>query len=211
MAGWIELSGGNESLEQDNISGGGAIKLLNHQDRVMLLQILVVMRTLDHERYNKVMDRVDREKHASFVEETSLLTKNDSLFGPSNKYKQHFQENVKLVLKENFSEDQMEFEVFSGFYPYDIYFPFENLVVEINGSTHYYDLTQEKMPKYQLKQLLFDAAGIDYLDIDYHDFLDKDKEIKTSDLIKAVQDRLEACKGKQKIEAKGIFTRMLLG
>ena len=37
--------------------------------------------------------------------------------------------------------EEQEYEVFSGFYPFDVYFPEEKLVVEINGATHFYGLT----------------------------------------------------------------------
>ncbi len=51
-------------------------------------------------------------------------------------------------------------EVYSGFYPYDIYFPVNSLVVEVNGPTHYYDVTDALLSKYALKKRLFNQAGI---------------------------------------------------
>jgi hypothetical protein len=45
---------------------------------------------------------------------------------------------VTDIVKNHFSSSQIEFEVSSGFYPFDLYFPKERLVVEINGATHYY-------------------------------------------------------------------------
>lgn len=62
----------------------------------------------------------------------------------------------------------MEFEAYSGASPYDIYFPQERLVVEINGSTHFYDLSSDLLPKFKVKQRLFEKAGITYIDLDYH-------------------------------------------
>lgn len=52
-------------------------------------------------------------------------------------------------------------------------------MVEINGSTHFYDTTEHRLPKYNLKDSLFKAAGINCLNIDYHRYLDENKEIKS--------------------------------
>jgi hypothetical protein len=64
-----------------------------------------------------------------------------------------------------------------------VYFPHENLVLEINGTTHYFNLSKEKMPKYRLKQLLFDSVGLNYMDIDYHDYLDENREVRIKKLV----------------------------
>ena len=63
-------------------------------------------------------------------------------------------------------------------------------MVEINGSTHFYDTTEHRLPKYNLKDSLFKAAGINCLNIDYHRYLDENKEIKSDQLIKDIKDRL---------------------
>lgn len=103
-------------------------------------------------------------------------------------HKPHFQQKVINIIENEF-KDTVEQEVFSGFYPYDLYFPKERLVVEINGSTHYYDLTEHQIPKYNLKDSLFKAAGINYLNIDYHRYI-VEKVINSDQLIKDIKDRL---------------------
>ena len=52
------------------------------------------------------------------------------------------------------SKHPFEVEVPSGLALYDVYFQNENLVVEIDGSTHFYGLTDKLLPKYVLKRKL---------------------------------------------------------
>lgn len=57
------------------------------------------------------------------------------------------------VLDAHFAKDYpYETEVPSGLALYDVYFPKENLVIEIDGTTHFYGLTDALMPKYVMKR-----------------------------------------------------------
>ena len=67
-----------------------------------------------------------------------------------NQYKEYFEEKVKNILETKYTS-RYEAEVNSGYYPLDVYFPNEGLIVEINGSTHFYNLTDRILPKYKLK------------------------------------------------------------
>lgn len=58
-----------------------------------------------------------------------------------------------------------------------MYFPEENLVVEINGSTHFYNLSDNLLPKYRLKEHVFQALGIKYVNINYYEVLDAEKNV----------------------------------
>ncbi len=57
------------------------------------------------------------------------------------------------IIKREFPE--IKEEQYSGFYPFDVYFPSNGLVVEINGPTHYYDMTDKLLPKFVLKKRIF--------------------------------------------------------
>ena len=80
-------------------------------------------------------------------------------------------------------------------------------MVEINGSTHNYDLTKQVLPNYQLKHRLFEAAGINVLDINYQDYISESGEVKMDDIIKAIKKKLETSEAK--IEARGVFQELL--
>ena len=81
--------------------------------------------------------------------------------------KQKYMKNSSKMAETNYSERTLEIimaqfksenpalEAYSGFYPFDIYFKSNGLAVEINGPTHYYDMTDNLMPKYVLKKRLF--------------------------------------------------------
>lgn len=58
-------------------------------------------------------------------------------------------------------------EQYSGFYPFDVFFPSQGLVVEINGPTHFYDMSDSLLPKFVLKKRIFENAFIHYLDLNY--------------------------------------------
>ena len=78
----------------------------------------------------------------------------------------------------------MIFEASSGFYPYDVLLSKERLVLEIDGTTHFYEMTKHRLPKYELKDKLFKASGISYMSLDYHTYLDLEtKEVKSEKLI----------------------------
>ena len=81
-------------------------------------------------------------------------------------------------------------EQFSGFYPFDIYFPSTSLVVEINGPTHYYDLTDKLLPKFVLKKRIFENAFINYLDLNYQECLNENREVKAQYVIDKINRAL---------------------
>lgn len=57
------------------------------------------------------------------------------------------------VLDTHFAKDYpYETEVPSGLALYDVYFPNENLVIEIDGTTHFYGLTDALLPRYVMKR-----------------------------------------------------------
>jgi hypothetical protein len=44
------------------------------------------------------------------------------------------------------------------------------LSIEIDGTSHYYGLTDQELGKSKFKYWLFDAAGIDYIRLSYHKY-----------------------------------------
>ena len=143
----------------------------------MLTQILIVMRLHMRPQFNNIIETCDLKAYQHLIDRARVLIENQH-FAEQNKCKSHFQLKVLDIVNNEF-KDNIEQEVFSGFYPYDLYFSKEQLVVEINGSTHFYDTTEHRLPKYNLKDSLFKAAGINCLNIDYHRYLDENKEIKS--------------------------------
>jgi hypothetical protein len=82
--------------------------------------------------------------------------------------KDRYQEKVLAVLRGHIQDIEYQIEADSGgIAKYDVYFPEGNLVIEIEGTTHYYGLSEELLPKYQLKRELLARAGIDVLYIEY--------------------------------------------
>lgn len=116
------------------------------------------------------------------------------------------------VLKQRLGDKfKIETEVPSGLAPFDVYFPDANLVVEIDGTTHFYGLTDKLMPHYVAKRELLKKAGVDVLYLEYHTVLDKDSEVNADLVETLVQDRLNIAlqwvdKGKA---ARNIFRELL--
>lgn len=79
----------------------------------------------------------------------------------------------------------------SGLAPYDVYFPSANLVVEIDGSTHFYGLTDKLMPQYVAKRELLKKAGVDVLYLEYQQVLDKDSEVRVDFVLDLIKKRID--------------------
>jgi very-short-patch-repair endonuclease len=79
----------------------------------------------------------------------------------------------------------------SGLALYDVYVPEENLVVEIDGSTHFYGLTDRLLPRYVVKRKLLERAGVDVLYIEHLSVLDKNSEVRTDLVVDMVKKRLD--------------------
>jgi len=58
-------------------------------------------------------------------------------------------------------------EVQTGIYPLDFFIPEHNLCVEVDGSTHYYGLSQHPLAKTELKYRLMRLAGLKVLRIEH--------------------------------------------
>lgn len=129
---------------------------LSLQEIVMLTHIILVM-ALEPKRklhliisnkdsylklISKAMDGVRKQKFEK-------LTHGDHV---------NYSERTIDIIRSKFPE--IIEEQFSGFYPFDVYFPSNSLVVEINGPTHFYDLTDKLLPKFVLKKRIFENAFI---------------------------------------------------
>ena len=86
----------------------------------------------------------------------------------------------------HFKQEAPVLEAYSGFYPLDIYFPSNGMVVEINGPTHFYDVSNNLLSKYVLKKRLFQQAGIQYIDLNYHECLNENREVKAEIVIEKI-------------------------
>ena len=70
------------------------------------------------------------------------------------------------------------FEVDTLLYPVDVVFTYKSpsseekhLAIEIDGSNHYYALERHPTTKTELKYRLFDAVGLNYLRLEYFDYV----------------------------------------
>jgi len=55
--------------------------------------------------------------------------------------------------------------------PVDIYIPEKNLCFELDGSVHFFGLTERMIGKAVMKYRMFDQVGIPYFRLAYFDFL----------------------------------------
>jgi very-short-patch-repair endonuclease len=76
------------------------------------------------------------------------------------------------MVEKTITEDTFIYEYQTGFYPIDIYFPDYRLAIEVDGSHHFYGLTDHRMAKSVSKYRIFDKLGINYRVIARHDVLD---------------------------------------
>jgi len=61
-------------------------------------------------------------------------------------------------------------EVSTGITELDYYLPAEKLVIEVEGSVHYYGLTKHRNAKKRLKDRLLHAAGLKVLYLPHFDY-----------------------------------------
>lgn len=127
-----------------------------------------------------------------------------------------FENQVIALLSKELAEFDVQKEVSTGVYPVDLYLPNHKLCIEIDGSSHFYGLTEHEMKKSKFKYWLFDKAGFDTIRINYHKYKSNQKSehggfaIKEKELIddvrKAVAERQLEVRGK---DVKGFFTKVL--
>lgn len=180
---------------------------LGNQDQAMLLQILVTFSLLEPRSLS-----LDKASLQAFAQRASEVARTNSQWQTArNQYDLHFQERVLAVLRAAFP-DQFETEVSSGFYSFDVYFPREKLVVEINGATHYYQLSEMLLPKYRLKARLVEALGdLNLVDIDFHTFLDANKALKPDEVVEFVRQSLKvASENPRPLDARNVFLSKLM-
>jgi hypothetical protein len=132
--------------------------LSNSLDVHMLTHILLAMCVKEPKLFARVLNEVNPEHYNRFLERSKEeCLKYASTEGKDIHYNEYFQEKVKLLMSDKY-EGRYETEVFSGFYPLDVYFPKERLIVEINGSTHFYNQTNRMLPKYRLKEEILEGG-----------------------------------------------------
>lgn len=125
---------------------------------------------------------------------------------------------VNLIEDKLSKEFKIEKEVSTGIYPIDLYFPDYKLGVEIDGTSHYYSLTEHEMGKSQFKYWLYDKAGFSILRMPYHNFTTRGVTefrgtliLKEDEIIKAVRDAIEEREGKTDgVDPKEFFNKLLI-
>lgn len=73
-------------------------------------------------------------------------------------------------LEKEFAEFEIQKEVPTGIYPVDMYLPKLRLCIEIDGSSHYYALTDHELCKSKFKYWLFEQARFDLIRLSYHKY-----------------------------------------
>ena len=63
-----------------------------------------------------------------------------------------------------------------------------NLLIEIDGSTHFYSKTNHEMAKYKLRKNVLQKCALNMLHLDYHTFEDVEKKQIYKDKIKETVD-----------------------
>eukprot|EP00347_Sterkiella_histriomuscorum_P021525 403333673 len=138
-------------------------------------------------------------------------------------------------IKNEYHGHNVQFEVPSGFFPYDVYFPDYDLVVNVDGRIHYHQGTQIPTMKHVQKELIIKALNINYVSIDWiryqnNDYqtskvtnsIDQTNAISNEDAFnsldepiyknlikKTIDEAIEKSKSKPRVEAKNIFIRLL--
>lgn len=80
---------------------------------------------------------------------------------------QNFENKVKNIIIKKFMNETIDYEIFTGFYKIDMYFPEYRLAIEVDGSSHYYGKTKQVYAKSLLKYKLYNKLGINYFVVDY--------------------------------------------
>ena len=116
----------------------------------------------------------------------------------------------------------IEYEVESLLAPFDVVFTIQEdnearprqLVVELDGSNHYYELERHLLGRTVLKYRLLDLAQVNYIRIEYHDYLDPHSAQLTVDnakLISTIKKHLEITKALESTtDCHDIFAKILI-
>ena len=116
----------------------------------------------------------------------------------------------------------IEYEVESLLAPFDVVFTIQedkearprHLVVELDGSNHYYELERHLLGRTVLKYRLLDLAQVNYIRIEYHDYLDAQTAQLTVDnakLISTIKKHLDITKALESTtDCHDIFAKILI-
>ena len=116
----------------------------------------------------------------------------------------------------------IEYEVESLLAPFDVVFTIQEdkearprqLVVELDGSNHYYELERHQLGRTVLKYRLLDLAQVNYIRIEYHDYLDAAAAQLTVDnakLISTIKKHLDITKALESTtDCHDIFAKILI-
>ena len=116
----------------------------------------------------------------------------------------------------------IEYEVESLLAPFDVVFTIQEdkearprqLVVELDGSNHYYELERHLLGRTVLKYRLLDLAQVNYIRIEYHDYLDAHAAQLTVDnakLISTIKKHLDITKALESTtDSHDIFAKILI-
>ena len=116
----------------------------------------------------------------------------------------------------------IEYEVESLLAPFDVVFTIQEdkearprqLVVELDGSNHYYELERHQLGRTVLKYRLLDLAQVNYIRIEYHDYLDAAAAQLTVDnakLISTIKKHLDIAKALESTtDCHDIFAKILI-
>jgi very-short-patch-repair endonuclease len=95
--------------------------------------------------------------------------RNDFLNSPRKKKNFLFSYENQAIrfFKEQLKDYNIQTEVSTGLYSIDIFLPHQKLVIEIDGSSHYYGLTESELMRSSFKYRLYEKAGFDVMRLPY--------------------------------------------
>jgi very-short-patch-repair endonuclease len=114
---------------------------------------------------------VDKRTFEEFLQKIKSLTQDLRYFKDSQ---DKYQEKCINVLKNLYPTTEILLEADAGLYNYDVYMPEHNIVIELDGSTHFYGLTKRSdqklnlLRRYILKRKLFQKAGIEVIWLEFN-------------------------------------------
>lgn len=85
-----------------------------------------------------------------------------------------YENQVTRFIMEKFADYGIEKEVSTGLYSIDIFAPNEKLCIEIDGTSHYYGVTDMELRKSMFKYRLLEKAGFDIMRLPYYKYATKD-------------------------------------
>jgi len=125
-----------------------------------------------------------------------------------HEFKDSYHESVLQVLREQYPN--AEEEIYTGVNSIDFFIPEHNLCVEVDGSSHYYNLTDEELSKSKVKKRINMKAGLKMVKLSHHDIKAGSKQVNRELILQTVEDAIERMKDVEGHHPAMIFYELAL-